>query len=390
MHRSTLIFIFILSMLAFLLGYNYFVQLFASLQNPSPVEQQAVADSQQVTQEEPAITTEQAQQAVVRLIALPLTINENLETSTQSAALDWIQQHQPSVVTIFGQQISTTAAQLAIRQIQAQLPPDQPALIAVDHEGGQVQRLSGVGFTHLPAWGDLCQVSSNYRRELLTTSAQELKAVGIDVVLGPVVDVASQSAVLATRVCGADPEAVVAKASEVIDIYRQQQLLPVIKHYPGIGSVSRDLHHNFDQVELSPADILVFKELLGKYSQIGVVTAHAGVLSYYQDQPCSLSSACISDLRDFFPDTLVFSDALDMDSVGYQGEGEEPLSLAQRARSAIMAGNDVLLFGPEVALSELDLVLTELTASFHNDSEFRQQVETSLERLKQYQQWPQP
>ncbi len=70
----------------------------------------------------------------------------------------------------------------------------------VDHEGGSVQRLNGEGFTILPSWKRMCNQTAELRQSSLASSAAELAAVGIDVVLAPVVDVSHSNIVLRDRV----------------------------------------------------------------------------------------------------------------------------------------------------------------------------------------------
>lgn len=378
MPRSTIIFLLILSILAALLGYNYFAQPFANLKTVQVEEEKpAVVEEKEDRADEAIIGQELAQ-----LIAFPYLPTENI--STQSARLSWIRLNQPGVVTLFGSNISTSSAQAAIAKIKVGFNDELSPLIAVDHEGGSVQRLSGTGFTDLPSWKSICATSSTQRQNLLTNSAQELAQVGIDIIFAPVIDVASRSAVLKDRVCSSDSALVTERASEFIDIFRQNKIISVIKHYPGIGSISQDLHRQFDQVEPVEAELLIFKNILNEYPLLGVMSAHVGVKNLYEDTPCSLNEECIGDLTSHFPKTLVFTDALDMDSAGYVKNTEKPLSLAERSVLAIRAGNDVLVFGPNVKLADFEEVFSALKTAYRTDEKFKMQAESSVHKIRQY------
>ena len=391
MARSTLLFLLLLSLLACLLGYNYFLRPLDYLNEAS--QSQIVEDNDPMLPPFPGSPSSESysnelfdklavREQITQLIAFPYLISAM--QSTQSASLDWIKINQPAIVSLFGEKISTSSALINVNKIKAVYTNNSQPLIAVDHEGGLVQRLSGIGFTRLPSWQTLCASNAVYRQELLEKSAQELSAVGINIVFAPVIDLASNSAVLGSRVCGERADVVVERAKEAIDVYQEQQILSVIKHFPGIGEVKADLHHEFDVVELTEEGILAFRELLTTYPNLGVMSTHVGVKDFYEDLPCSLNQECLGDLKDFFPETLIFSDALDMDSAGFIKDSDELLSLSQRAINALLAGNNVLVFGPKVESEMMDEVVIGLVEAYESDPQLKELVQNSLEKLWLY------
>jgi len=411
MNRSTLIFIIFLGLLASLLGYNYFFHPFAD--RSATDRSQIIGTNELAPSPSPELLMQlTAREQIVQLVAFPYLISaiestqpaESIQSaestqsadstqpaeSTQSASLDWIKTNQPAVVVLFGEKISTPSALMSVNKINSAYPENTRPLIGVDHEGGSVQRLSGAGFTRLPNWQTLCASSALPRQELLKKSAQELAGIGVNIIFAPVIDVASQSAVLGNRVCSARAETVVSRATELIDIFHNNQILPVIKHFPGIGGVEVDLHHNFATAKLVPDDILVFKELLATYPNLGVMSTHVGVKGLYEDVPCSLNPDCMGDLRDFFPEALVFSDALDMDSAGYRKDAEELISFSQRAINALLAGNDVLIFGPKVTPAEIEEIVAELVRVYEVNPQLQDRVQSSLAKLWLYKKSLQP
>jgi beta-N-acetylhexosaminidase len=382
MPRSTTIFILVLIALASILGYNYFAQPFAGLNSIPTEELEQMIVDQEIEGDLDKIEQPISETELSQLIALPYLLSA--DESTQSAVVSWIIQNQPGAVTLFGEKISSSAASLAINKIGDNFDKETKPLIAVDHEGGRVQRLSGVGFTDLPSWESVCALNEAQRKNLLSTSAQELSQVGVEMIFAPVIDVASQSAVLKDRICSSDPTTITQRAAEFIEIFGQQKIWPVIKHYPGIGSISKDLHRQYDEVDLSEEEILVFKDLLSTYQFLGVMSAHVGVKDRYEDLPCSLNSDCIGDLNDYFPQALVFTDALDMSSAESYPGVEKPLSLAERSVLAILAGNDVLVFGPNVKLVDIKEVSLALATTYKSDKEFQRQAKISIKKIRQY------
>ncbi|MBT3249162.1 MAG: glycoside hydrolase family 3 protein [Candidatus Pacebacteria bacterium] len=380
MPRSTIFFLLILTIIASALGYNYFARPFSNYQ-AAQIELTELIPEEEENNSESAEETF-SDQDLAQLIAFPYSLDDN--QSTQSASLSWIKLNQPGLITLFGSKVSTAAAKIATDKISSSFDDESEPLIAVDHEGGSVQRLSGSGFTSLPSWKSICAAGSTQRQDLLSASAQELSRAGVDLVFAPVIDIASQSAILKDRICSSNPETVIARATEFIDIFAQQKIIPVIKHYPGIGSTSRDLHFSFDEVNLKEEEILVFKDILEEYPLIGVMSAHVGVKDRYEDEPCSLNVDCIDDLTGFFPGVIVFTDALDMDSAGYAGEDKELIILAERAVSAIKAGNNVLVFGPNIELGEFDEVIAALKTAYELDEDFQKQAQQSIKKIRQY------
>ncbi len=390
MRRNTTLLIFFLVFLALLLGYNYFVQPFSEL----VADNEAASTIQQVVTntaaEKLSLADLSDEEKIWQLIAVPLDLTQTDEASL-SAELADITSRGPGLVTLFGTAVPRVVASDALETIQALAETKSSndalvPLIAVDHEGGSVQRLSGEGFTRVPSWRSLCQGERPALESVIASSAAELRDVGVDVVFGPVVDVSSTSAVLATRTCAGDPNQVIAAANVAASLYQRQGMLPVLKHFPGIGSTRRDLHTSFDQIEVTPTDAVVYQELLDLHPSIGVMTSHVGVINQYPDIPCSLSPSCVNELALAYPQTLVFTDALEMESAFHvpassSGSAQAKPTLAEVSVAAVLANNNVLVFGQQVSLTELDAVVAALLSEYRRDGEFADKVDASVTQL---------
>ena len=241
-----------------------------------------------------------------------------------------------------------------------------PALIiAVDHEGGRVQRFRE-GFTRLPAMRDLGKrwdVNSGEARRLARgigfILAAELQAHGVDLSFAPVLDVdTGASSVIGDRAFHSDPHVVAELASELIGGLHQAGMAAVGKHFPGHGHVSADSHCELPVDDrpyeaIDSSDLVPFRRLAGSRLN-GIMPAHV-VYSRVDARPAGFSPVWLkqvlrSELRF---DGVIFSDDLSME--GARGAG----SIVQRAAAALAAGCDMVLAcndpaGAETLLAELD------------------------------------
>lgn len=384
MTKSSIFIILILFFLAGVLGYNYYFQPFNNLSTDVPVvtDLQTTTDTEQLveSEDEDLLIDSSVGQIVGQMLSLGVDLDE-FDQDQQVEYQSWMLENKPGFVTIFGSEVDS----IDVAKLQELYPQDSifPIWTAVDHEGGTVQRLSGAGFTKLPSWQDLCGQESSQSASLIDKSAQELAQVNIDVVFAPVVDISNRSPVLKTRICSDDPQIIVANATQFIDTFSQAGILPVIKHFPGIGETSKDLHQAFDQVDVSPTQASIYRSILSLYPQIGVMVSHVGVTNQFADIPCSLSSDCVGELGSNYPDTLIFSDALDMKSAAHNPDGKD-FPLVDVVMEAVEAGDQVLVFSDGVTLDQLNQIKTAMVNRYQTDSYFQGKVDRSVRNIIKY------
>jgi beta-N-acetylhexosaminidase len=213
-------------------------------------------------------------------------------------------------------------------------------LIATDEEGGDVQRLRAL--EALPSQADMSQMEIAERTLLLDRHAQVVAAAGIDVVLGPIVDVrplVGSDPLGAGRLFVGDPQQVTTLGAEYVGAWQRAGMLPVLKHFPGHGSATADTHDELATTpmldEMRSYDLLPFEQLAA--SGAAVMVGHLNVPGLTDGQPASMSAAAISLLRDLgYADALVLSDALGMDAIG--------VAVADAAVLSVQAGVDVVIF----------------------------------------------
>lgn len=394
MHRKnfTPLFIIVLVIFGALTGYNYFFTPFADRefadqsqgileeQQPTPAEQLQLAEQAVADEVERQFEQLSPSDLVFQTIAAPLVLDAT--DSAETAQNDWGEQY--GFFTIFGSnlpadRVAATTALLEENQVVQ-------SWFAVDHEGGSVQRLSGVGFTRLPSWEVLCQsISDTERDTLLETSAAELRSVGIDIVFAPMLDVAEQNSVLQDRVCGADQREVARLGLVFSRAFERAGVQTTLKHFPGIGKTTKDTHTNFDSVALEYEDTLAFRAVLDESRKHAVMVAHVGIANQDAYVPCSLSGACISQLTTAYPEVLVVSDALDMSAARYSVQNPStPKSLEVVSQEAIIAGNHVLVFGRAVTPAEIAAVHAVLLDRYTTDAVFSQKIDAAAKKVLRY------
>jgi beta-N-acetylhexosaminidase len=239
------------------------------------------------------------------------------------------------------QQITTLCG--AIRAVRA-----PHLLIAVDQEGGRVQRFRE-GFTRLPAVRLLGRRFDADRREGLLAAhsvgwlmAAELRSVGVDFSFAPCVDLDyGLSEVIGDRAFHSDPDAAGALAAAYLAGMREAGMAAVAKHFPGHGAVTADSHVALpvDRRELADMepDLRPYRLLIDN-QLAGIMAAHVEYPAV-DALPASLSKRWISEiLRGSLGfHGCVFTDDLTM--AGAAAFGPPP----ERVRRAAEAGCDVLM-----------------------------------------------
>lgn len=250
-------------------------------------------------------------------------------------------------VTLFSRNYHDKAQLRALTEAIYQVK--QPLIIAVDQEGGRVQRFSE-GFTTLPSmryWGDAyvqnAQQAKARMRTTVNTMSAELAEVGANVNFAPVLDVDDGlSTIIGHRSFAAEPKALV-EVAKVFMTYMQATRFPTIgKHFPGHGGVAADSHLELpvderEYGQLAERDLWVFAQLADVLD--GVMTAHVQYPQVDHEPPTYSSHWLQEVLRQRLSfKGLCFSDDLCM--AGALGQGDA----TARAQRALLAGCDVLLF----------------------------------------------
>lgn len=376
---TTKLLIFFLFVLLIISAYNYFKKPF--LKNLNQVVEDSTKPSP--TPSEMPRKDLSVGEKLAQLLMVSIDINELEKNSSSSAdLLSFIKEKKPGFILYFGEKISTTSAILATKTIYDNFDEnDYIPLIAVDHEGGLVQRLNGEGFTKLDSWQKVVSTySSAQQKAVFNQSAMELNTVGINIVFAPVIDLASNSAVLRTR-AAADPDKTFTATSNYIYSFSQNGVMPVVKHFPGIGSISTDPHNSVSTISLSKEDTEIFSKVLNKFNNIGVMTTHVRLENKLDGKVCSLSEACLSKFTQFYSKVLLFTDDLTMKAARVQEGTSEEKTIPQVAIEAIDAGNDVIVVGKNTDVITLEKILYALQTEYEDSESFRKKVDNSVAKI---------
>jgi beta-N-acetylhexosaminidase len=220
-------------------------------------------------------------------------------------------------------------------------------LIAVDHEGGRVQRFRE-GFTRLPAARLLGRRFDADRRDGLNLAqsvgwllASELRAVGVDFSFAPCVDLDyGVSEIIGDRAFHSDPDFVAQLAVATMAGMREAGMAAIAKHFPGHGAVVADSHTALpvDRREFADleADIRPYRPLIDN-NLAGIMAAHV-VFPAVDALPASLSKRWITGVLrgELGFHGCVFADDLTMAGAAAFGDA------IARAELALGAGCDVL------------------------------------------------
>ena len=246
-------------------------------------------------------------------------------------------------------------------------------LVAVDEEGGDVQRLRVLD--SFPSQEDMSLLTLDERTTILDRHAQVIASAGIDVVLGPIVDVrplTGTDPLGDDRLFIGDPQQVAALGAEYVGAWQRAGMLPVLKHFPGHGGASADTHEQLATTAsldaLRAYDLVPFQQLAT--SGAAVMVGHLNVPGLTDGQPASTNAAAVALLRELgYANALVLSDALGMDAIG--------IPVAEAAVMSVQAGIDVVIFtgiadaAPVIDALELAVTDGRLTAANIDDSALR-------------------
>lgn len=262
-----------------------------------------------------------------------------------------------------------------------------PLFVGVDQEGGIITRLPPPA-TLFPAQMALGAIGDDdLAARVATAQAQQLKALGFNLNLAPVLDVNDNpdNPVIGTRAFGSDPAMVAALGVSMLRAYRAAGILSVAKHYPGHGSTSVDSHSGLPIVNkpaelLESVELLPFKQAIWTGAADAIMTAHVAYPALDDSKlPATLSSKFLTGiLRERLGFRgLIVSDSMTMDAIDRRFPSGQAAVLAFRAGVDIIAiGGDL---GATAAAARADY--QALLKAIQEDPALQTRLDESVRRI---------
>jgi len=219
--------------------------------------------------------------------------------------------------------------------------------IAIDMEGGQVQRMNNKnGFKDYPSAQKIAkELDLKKAGEMYSDMAQTLSSSLFNLNFGPCVDLdINENSILhkKERSYSKDPNKATLYGYEFIKAHSDKGIVTALKHFPGHGSVAEDTHLNFADATstFSEDELIPYENLMFKNDLQMVMVSHIYNENYDEIYPASLSYNTIGKLlrRNMGFEGVVITDDLDMGAIRQNYDLEETVIQAINAR------NDILLF----------------------------------------------
>lgn len=232
----------------------------------------------------------------------------------------------------------------ALAQVQA--ASTIPLAVAVDDEGGRVQRIDALD-GELPSAREMAADRTLLQvYELARRRGEALRARGVTIDLAPSVDVSDQpdDAVIGDRSFSSDPALTTQYADAFAQGLRDADVLPVLKHFPGHGRAAGDSHAGAVRTppleQLQGVDLVPYRQLISRGAE-AVMMGHLDVPGLTEPgTPASISPAALALLRD----DLGFDGLVMSDDLGAMRAITDRIDLPEAVRASLAAGVDMALW----------------------------------------------
>ena len=267
-------------------------------------------------------------------------------TTPSRSLLRFIREYHVGGVILFARNLTDPAQTLKLcNALQAQ-SPKMPLFIAIDQEGGEISRLPK-GFTIFPGPESLAAGrSTEHVYRTAEATARELRAVGINMNLAPVLDVNTnaENPIIGKRSFGANPTTVSTFGLTMIAGFQDNYVISCGKHFPGHGDTDLDSHKALPVIKhgiqrLRDVELRPFLHAI-ENGLSSMMTAHVRYQELDPKEPATFSKRIITALlrEGIGYSGIVITDDLEMKAVtNHYGPGEA-------AVKAIEAGVDLVLF----------------------------------------------
>lgn len=220
-----------------------------------------------------------------------------------------------------------------------------PLFISADEEGGKVTRLSNL-FGKLPSSREIGRIDDeNYSFKIGSLIGYRLKSIGFNLDFAPVLDIDSnpKNPVIGDRSYGRTGKLVSKHGVQVIAGIKSNNIIPVIKHFPGHGDTSTDSHLELpvvdkDLEELKEMELRPFKEAINKGVNM-VMVGHMIFPKIDRKNPATFSREIITNIlrKDLNYDKVIITDDMTMEAI------TKNYDIGEVSVESLKAGSDIIL-----------------------------------------------
>lgn len=255
-----------------------------------------------------------------------------------------VRETRPLGLILFARNIESTGQLFELARELKELQPGEPLLLCVDQEGGRVARIPSPA-TRWPPMAMLGAIDdAALTRRVGRALGDELRALGIDVDLAPVLDVHTrpENPVIGNRSFGPRPELVSRHGAALVAGLHDADVGACGKHFPGHGDTTTDSHLELphlshDLARLRELEWPPFAHAIAQGLE-AIMTAHVVVDGLDTKLPATLSRPALSHLREALGfDGVIVSDDIEMKALA------DNFRVAEIARLGASAGIDVFL-----------------------------------------------
>lgn len=276
------------------------------------------------------------------------------------------------------------------RELQELVPDDgPPLLLSIDQEGGRVARLSW-GTEQPSAMALGAADDSTLAARAGEAVGRELRSLGIDVDLAPVLDVNNNpdNPVIGVRSFGERPETVAELGSSFAGGLQDASVVACGKHFPGHGDTAVDSHRDLpvidhDRERLDRVELRPFRRAI-EAGIDAIMTTHVAFPTITADaeRPATLSPRVVTGLlrEELGFDGLVFTDCMEMDAIA------DSVGTVEGCVQAVEAGCDQICVShtPEKQRAAIDAVVTAVESGRISESDIDESVRRILRAKRTY------
>lgn len=256
-----------------------------------------------------------------------------------------------------------------------------PPFLSIDQEGGRVERTENIHHSKKYLSAKFAyEKGEKFLKNQTQEIAQELKSYGINLNFAPCIDTNTNpnNPIIGERAFSSNPDEVIKGEKTVSETYRQNGIIPCVKHFPGHGDANADSHLTLPEINLSLEEmekthIKPFKAAIQNNIEM-IMVAHLHCTCFEKEKiPTSLSKNAIEYLRN----TLNFNGVIISDDMVMKGVAE--FGEASACEMGILAGINMFIY--RFSNSSISDIITEVYKKALKNKQLQTNIELSYEKI---------